>query len=116
MITLTQEERAILNHVVEDADDWASRPIVTRKHVDDKVAKHKQSYLDAQGADYKTRKQCEDAFAKEEQDQYNNVTYDVKRQREYPTIAELVVALYDTDDKVDIDKRRAEVKSKYPKE
>ena len=78
MITLTEEERAILNHVVEDADDWASRPVVTREHVDAKVAKHKQSYLDAQGDGYKTRKQHEDAFAKEEQGQHDNVTYDVK--------------------------------------
>jgi hypothetical protein len=83
MITLTEEERAILNHVVEDADDWASRPVVTREHVDAKVAKHKQSYLDAQGDGYKTRQQHEDAFAKEEQEQHDNVTYDVKRKREY---------------------------------
>ena len=115
MITLTEEERAILNHVVEDADDWASRPVVTREHVDAKVAKHKQSYLDAQGDGYKTRKQHEDAFAKEEQGQHDNVTYDVKRRREFPTALELVVALYDTDDKADIDKRRAEVKARYPK-
>jgi hypothetical protein len=115
MITLTEEERAILNHVVEDADDWASRPIVTREHVDAKVAKHKQSYLDAQGDGYKTRKQREDAFAKEEQEQHDNVAYDVKRKREFPSALELVVALYDTDDKADIDRRRAEVKAKYPK-
>ena len=42
-------------------------------------------------------------------------TYADKRRLEYPTIAELVVALYDTDDKADIDRRRAEVKAKYPK-
>ena len=38
-----------------------------------------------------------------------------KRRSEYPTIEELVVALYDTDDKADIEKRRADVKAKYPK-
>ena len=43
-------------------------------------------------------------------------TYVDKRKAEYPTIAELVVALYDTDDKADIEKLRAEVKAKYPKE
>lgn len=37
------------------------------------------------------------------------------RQENYPTIAELVVALYDTDDKAAIEKRRADVKAKYPK-
>ena len=38
-----------------------------------------------------------------------------KRRSEYPTIEELVVALYDTDDKAAIEKRRADVKAKYPK-
>tara|TARA_Y100001951_G_C11241655_1_gene240870 strand:- start:30 stop:329 length:300 start_codon:yes stop_codon:yes gene_type:complete len=43
------------------------------------------------------------------------LTYAEKRQIEYPTIQELVVALYDTDDKADIEAKRAEVKKKYPK-
>ena len=43
-------------------------------------------------------------------------TYKEKRTDEYPTIEELVVALYDTDDKAEIIKRRAEVKAKYPME
>ena len=38
-----------------------------------------------------------------------------KRKEEYPTIEELVVALYDPEDKAEIDRRRAEVKNKYPK-
>ena len=42
-------------------------------------------------------------------------TYADKRKAEYPTIAELVVALYDTQDRAEIDKRRADVKKKYPK-
>jgi len=37
------------------------------------------------------------------------------RKAEYPTIEELVVALYDTDDKTAIEAKRAEVKAKYPK-
>ena len=41
--------------------------------------------------------------------------YARKRKAEYPTIEELVVALYDTDDKAAIDAKRAEVKAKYPK-
>ena len=43
------------------------------------------------------------------------MTYSEKRKAEYPTIEELVVALYDTDDKAAIEKRRADVKAKYPK-
>ena len=38
-----------------------------------------------------------------------------KRKAEYPTIAELVGARYDTQDRAEIDKRRADVKKKYPK-
>lgn len=45
-----------------------------------------------------------------------NLTYADKRKSEYPTIEELVVALYDPEDKAEIDRRRAEVKNKYPKE
>ena len=42
-------------------------------------------------------------------------TWEDNRQAEYPTISELVVALYDTDDKAAIEKRRSDVKAKYPK-
>jgi hypothetical protein len=39
-----------------------------------------------------------------------------KRKAEYPSIAELVVALYDTEDKLALENKRAAVKLKYPKE
>ena len=39
----------------------------------------------------------------------------VNRKEEYPKIEDLVVALYDTDDKAAIEAKRAEVKAKYPK-
>tara|TARA_R110000803_G_scaffold33773_5_gene73964 strand:- start:5244 stop:5534 length:291 start_codon:yes stop_codon:yes gene_type:complete len=42
-------------------------------------------------------------------------SYKDKRLAEYPKIEELVVALYDTDDKAAIEKRRSDVKAKYPK-
>ena len=41
--------------------------------------------------------------------------YARNREAEYPSIAELTVALYDTDDKADIEAKRAAVKLKYPK-
>ena len=41
--------------------------------------------------------------------------YARNRQAEYPTIAELTVALYDTDDKSAVEAKRASVKAKYPK-
>ena len=37
------------------------------------------------------------------------------RKAEYPSVLDLVVALYDTDDKTAIDEKRAEIKLKYPK-
>ena len=37
------------------------------------------------------------------------------RKKEYPSVQDLVVALYDTDDKAAIDEKRAAVKLKYPK-
>jgi hypothetical protein len=41
--------------------------------------------------------------------------YARKREGEYPSVQDLVVALYDTDDKAAIDAKRAEIKLKYPK-
>ena len=37
------------------------------------------------------------------------------RKAEYPSVQDLVVALYDTDDKAAIEAKRAEIKLKYPK-
>ena len=47
--------------------------------------------------------------------EWNSQEYARKREAEYPSIAELTVALYDTDDKAAIDAKRAAVKAKYPK-
>ena len=49
------------------------------------------------------------------QTEYDAQDYARKRKSEYPSIEELVVALYDTDDKTAIDEKRAEIKLKYPK-
>tara|TARA_R100001443_G_scaffold76355_1_gene83836 strand:- start:4070 stop:4357 length:288 start_codon:yes stop_codon:yes gene_type:complete len=47
--------------------------------------------------------------------EYDSKKYQRDRLAEYPSIQELVVALYDADDKAEIDKKRAEIKKKYPK-
>jgi hypothetical protein len=56
---------------------------------------------------------------KEHQDtlklEWDALAYARNRQAEYPTIAELTVALYDTDDKSAVEAKRASVKLKYPK-
>ena len=49
------------------------------------------------------------------QAEYDAQEYTRKRQLEYPSIADLVVALYDTDDKSAIETKREAVKLKYPK-
>ena len=49
------------------------------------------------------------------QAEYDALEYQRKRKAEYPTVEELVVALYDTGDKADIETKRAAVKAKYPK-
>jgi len=49
------------------------------------------------------------------QAEYDSQDYARKRQAEYPSVQDLVVALYDTDDKAAIDAKRAEIKLKYPK-
>ena len=51
----------------------------------------------------------------EVQAEYDAQEYARNRQAEYPSIAELTVALYDTDDKAAIETKRAAVKAKYPK-
>ena len=49
------------------------------------------------------------------QAEYDALDYARKRKAEYPSVQDLVVALYDTDDKAAIDSKRAEIKLKYPK-
>ena len=47
--------------------------------------------------------------------EYDALEWKRNRQAEYPSVQDLVVALYDTDDKAAIDSKRAEIKLKYPK-
>ena len=50
------------------------------------------------------------------QAEYDAQEYARNREREYPTIEELTVALYDTDDKAALETKRAAVKTKWPKD
>ena len=49
------------------------------------------------------------------QAEYDALAWKRSREAEYPSIAELTVALYDTDDKSAVEAKRASVKAKYPK-
>lgn len=57
----------------------------------------------------------QDKWTKEYEAHVTANAYKDKRLKEYPKIEELVVALYDTDDKAALEKRRSDVKAKYPK-
>ena len=61
-----------------------------------------------------TEKELTDALKKQQED-FDALDYSRKREAEYPSIKELVVGLYDTDDKSAIETKRAEIKKKYPK-
>ena len=50
-----------------------------------------------------------------QQSAFDALEYARKRQAEYPSLLELTVALYDTDDKSAVEAKRATVKAKYPK-
>ena len=47
--------------------------------------------------------------------EYSDNEYARNREAEFPSIQDLVVALYDTDDKSAVEAKRAAVKKKYPK-
>ena len=64
--------------------------------------------------DRPTKKSLTDALTKEQSD-FDAQEYARNRAAEYPSIAELTIALYDTDDKAAIETKRAAVKAKYPK-
>jgi hypothetical protein len=50
------------------------------------------------------------------EEEYDAQEYARNRQSEYPTIEELTVALYDTDDKAALETKRAAIKTKWPKD
>jgi len=61
-----------------------------------------------------TQEQIDTKLA-ELQAEYDAKEYQRKRKAEYPSIEELVVALYDSEDRAAVDEKRATVKLKYPK-
>ena len=74
------------------------------------------SNLDWQNTDITKPTEAEvNAKQAEMQSDYDAQEYARNRKLEYPSIDELVVALYDEDDKAAIEAKRAEIKAKYPK-
>ena len=111
---LTDEQLAVLNHIVLDGQAWADH--ANEKSMLAKVDKYKQSYLDAQGPDYKTRQQRDDADAQAEIERQNNLPYNIKRQRAYPPMGDQLDALWKGGDDADAMKVLVnKVKTDFPK-
>ena len=73
----------------------------------------KMKYLDGQTP---PTEEAIDAEKVRLQAEYDAQEWARNRQSEYPTIEELTVALYDTDDKAALETKRAAVKTKWPKD
>ena len=67
-------------------------------------------------AEEETERDSEEAQAAIDKAERDTQEYARKREAEYPSIEELTVALYDTDDKAAIETKRAAVKTKWPKD
>ena len=113
---LTEEQLKILNHTMIDGQVWADN--AKDEHVLASIAKRKQLYLNAKaslGDNYKTRKQREDEIEQQRLDEYNNVPYNIKRRREYPSVGDQLDKIYHEG----IDKWKEDmikpVKDKHPK-
>ena len=78
---------------------------------------HNENYdtIDWNAGTAKITKADIDAKILELEAEWTAQEYARKRQAEFPSIQDLVVALYDTDDKSAIEAKRAAVKKKYPK-
>ena len=83
---------------------------------DPKHTGYKGKYVNGEWVDLTPQEiaECE-ANAKAWEEETAKTKWRTDRLYEYPSIEELVVALYDTEDKATIDAKRAAVKAKYPK-
>ncbi len=114
---LTAKQLAVLNHVVIDGQTWADNA-KKEEHVLAKVAKYEVDYDKAVAkGNYQTRKQRDDESERLEQERYDNVTYDVKRSREYSKLNQFEMQFDDQRDGTSlwVDAIN-DIKAKYPKE
>ena len=95
-ITLTDEQRNILNFKVrEGADAWIKK--ATQESMEAKVAKYRQEYLDtkqSEGSDYKTAKEKKVADEERISLEYENRGYAQKRRELYPYMGDQLDALW----------------------
>ena len=112
---LTKRQLDVLNHVVVNGQEWADNA-KKEPYILDKVAKYEASYDEAIAkGNYLNRKQRDEEEERLRQEKYDNVSWNKKRQREYPSLLECVHAILDNELDALQAKRQA-VKKKYPKE
>ena len=99
---------------MEDGQVWADN--TNEVNMLAKVAKYKQSYLDAQGEGYQTRKQRDDANTEKAKNDYDNASWDVKRGREYPRVKDQLDKIYHEGIDAWKNDMIKPIKDKYPKE
>jgi hypothetical protein len=115
---LTTRQLAVLNHIVIDGQVWADNAKV-EAHVLAKIVKYESAYDEAVAkGNYQTRKQRDDAEEVATQERYDNVTYDVKRSREYASLPDqLDMLFWDKMNGTEIWKNNIiKIKEKFPKE
>jgi hypothetical protein len=113
---LTQRQLDVLNHVVEDGQVWADK--TSEKNMFAKVARHESAYDEAVAkGNYLNRKQRDEADAVVAQERYDNVSYDVKRSREYAKLNQFEMQFDDQRDGTTtwVDAING-IKEKHPKE
>ena len=121
---LTQEQKDVLNYIVEDAQVWADHAEKkfnaekAKAAMLAKVAKYKPAYeKELAKGNYLNRKQREDELVRLEQEKYDNAPFPVKRRRSYPPMIDYIDGIV-KGDQAQIDKYIADclaVKEKYPK-
>jgi hypothetical protein len=113
-MTLSQRQLDVLDHILVDGQAWADNA-KEEAHVIAKVAKYESAYDEAVAkGNYLNRKQRDDAEAKAEKDVYDNAPWNIKRQREYPSISECVHAILDGELDA-LQAKRKIVKERHPK-
>ena len=118
-ITLTDEQRAVLDFKVrEGADAWIKN--ATQVNMEAKVAKYKQDYLDAkasEGAHYKSAKEKKESHEAAEKTKWENRGYAQKRREKYPSMGDQLDALWKGGSDADAMKTKVDkVKTDIPKE
>jgi|10_taG_2_1085330.scaffolds.fasta_scaffold45865_2 hypothetical protein len=111
---LTQRQLKVLNHVVVNGQEWADNA-KKESSVLAKVAKYESAYDEAVAkGNYLNRQQRDDEEARLIQERYDNAPWNIKRERDYPSLLECVHAILDGELDA-LQAKRKIVKERHPK-